>query len=65
MNVPDAYDQFLSRERRQQKWLDSLPKCGICGEPIQDEHCYLINDEFVCPVCLDRDFRKDTDDYVQ
>ena len=65
MNIPDNYDQFLEKERREKAWLDSLPVCEICGKPIQDEHLYLINDEFVCPACLDRDFRKDTDDYVE
>ena len=46
-------------------YLESLPVCERCGEPIQDEHLYLINDEFVCQECLDRDFRKDTNDYVK
>lgn len=61
----DPVRDFEQHDREQAKWLAKLPKCGICGEPIQDEHMYLINDEFVCPDCLDRDFRKDTDDYVE
>ena len=65
MNIPDNYDQFSEKERREKAWLDSLPVCETCCKPIQDEHLYLINDEFVCQKCLDRDFRKDTDDYIQ
>lgn len=51
MNVPDAYDQFLSRERRQQKWLDSLPKCDHCGKPIQDEYYFNVYGETYCGKC--------------
>ena len=64
MNIPDNYDQWEAHERDIEQQLEELPVCEICGEPIQDEHLYLINDEFVCQKCLDRDFRKDTDDYV-
>ena len=64
MNIPDVYDLWEAHDREQAKRLERLPVCEICGEPIQDEHLYLINDEFVCPACLERDFRKDTEDYV-
>lgn len=64
MNIPDAYDLWEDHEREQEQELERLPFCEICGNPIQDDHLYLINDEFVCPACLERDFRKDVDDYV-
>lgn len=65
MNIPDNYDLWESHEREQAKRLQKLPVCEVCGNPIQDEHLFLINDEFVCTECLIRDFRKDTDDYVE
>lgn len=61
----DPVSDFHAHDRQQTKRLAQLPVCSICGEPIQDEHLYLINDEFVCPACLDRDFKKDVDDYVE
>lgn len=61
----DPVADFEMHNRAQTKRLAQLPACSICGEPIQDEHLYLINDEFVCPDCLDRDFKKDVDDYVE
>ena len=64
MITPDNYSQWEANEQEQEKRLAELPVCSVCSEPIQDEHLYLINDEFICPECLDRDFRKDTDDYV-
>lgn len=60
----DPVADFVNHDREQAKRLERLPVCEVCGNPIQDEHLYLINDEFVCPACLERDFRKDTDDYV-
>lgn len=65
MYVPDNYDLWEAHDREQTKRLERLPVCERCGEPIQDEHLYLINDEFVCLDCLDRDFKKRTDDYVE
>ena len=65
MNIPDNYDLWEAHDRQQAKQLEELPVCEICGEPIQDDHLYLINDEFVCPDCLDREFKKRTDDYVE
>lgn len=61
----DPVADFDRYDREQADQLAKLPVCEICGEPIQDEHFYLINDEFVCPECLKRDFRKDTEDYVE
>lgn len=65
MNIPDNYDLWEAHEQEQERQLEKLPVCEVCGNPIQDEHLYLINDEFVCPACLERDFRKETDDYVE
>lgn len=61
----DPLDDFNRLDREQAEYLESLPVCERCGEPIQDEYLYLINDEFVCQECLDRDFKKETDDYTE
>ena len=61
----DPLDDFDRHDREQAKELEKLPACEICGEAIQGEYLYLINDEFICPDCLDRDFKKRTDDYVE
>lgn len=61
----DPLDDFNRLDREQTEWLQKLPVCEICGEAIQDEKLYVINDEFVCPACLERDFKKRTDDYAE
>lgn len=48
-------------DRDREKELDKSPKCADCGEPIQDEHCYLINDEPICEDCLKSHYRKRTE----
>jgi formylmethanofuran dehydrogenase subunit E len=49
------YDADIERER------EKLPKCSECDNPIQDEHCYLINDEPICEDCLKSHYRKRTE----
>ena len=56
MYVPDVYDQWEQREKKQQSELDELPKCYYCDEPIQEEYCYEINDELICVDCLNENF---------
>lgn len=60
----DAYADFLAHDAEREAWLSKLPVCEICGHPIQDEHFYEINDEPVCEKCLDRHFRRETDNYI-
>ena len=55
----DFYDAVLTAE------LNKLPKCYECGEPIQDDNCYEINDELICPECLDNNHKKWTEDYTE
>lgn len=45
----------------QNEKLKKLPVCSVCGEHIQDDHYYLINDENICPDCLENEFRKEID----
>lgn len=55
----DPLDDFASHDREQAKRLERLPKCDICGEPIQDDHFYLIDGYNFCPGCLEDHFRKE------
>lgn len=51
MNIPDNYDQFLEKERREKAWLDNLPKCDRCRKPIQDEYRFNVYGEIYCEKC--------------
>ena len=43
---------------KQEKQLSKLPKCADCGERVQDDFYFEINDEVICPDCLDSHYRK-------
>ena len=57
----DPIADFLRHDREQERKLNRLPKCDICGEPIVGEHYYLIHKDRVCQECLDENYRMDTD----
>lgn len=65
MYSDDPIRDFERRERRRQAWLDTLPVCAECNRPIQDEECFEINGELICPECLEVNHKKRTDDYVE
>ena len=37
MSMNDPLDDFYKNDYEKTKWLESLPKCDSCGEPIQDD----------------------------
>lgn len=53
----DPLDDFARLDREQARWLEQLPVCDVCGEPIQDDHYYQICGENICPDCLEH-FKK-------
>lgn len=65
MNVPDVYDQWKAHEQKQERRLSQFPECDYCHKPILDEHYFEINGDVMCEKCLNNNFRKDTDDYVE
>ena len=54
----ERMDAELASERRR------LPVCDDCGEPIEGEYTFLINDSYICIDCLHRNYRKHTDDLM-
>lgn len=61
----DPIADFDAYDREQAKEMDKLPRCEHCGEPIQDEYFYLIGDEAYCADCLESEFCKRTEDYIE
>jgi hypothetical protein len=48
----DPVRDFARHDAEQEAWVDSLPKCEWCGEPIQDEEYYEIEGAYVHLDCL-------------
>ena len=38
----------------QEAAMESLPRCEECGQRIEDECCYVINDEPICETCIEQ-----------
>lgn len=60
-------DPFADLDR----WLDEqerieakLPRCSECGESIHDDNYYEIDGKIYCQKCLDENFLRNTDDYM-
>lgn len=58
----DPVADFDAWDTEQNKRLEQLPVCCYCTEHIQQDHYFLINDEVICPDCMDSYFRKEVDD---
>ncbi len=58
----DPAADFDRWEAEQNKWLSERPVCADCDEPIQDDHCFEINGEYICPRCMEDLHRRDVED---
>lgn len=63
-NVVDNLDLYNRHEAEQERWLKKRPVCADCNQHIQDEKFYLINDEAICPDCMEC-YAHWTDDYIE
>lgn len=61
----NPHADFDRWEAEREAELERLPECTYCGDKIQDDYLYEINDELICERCLRENFRKETNDYVK
>ena len=54
------YDRF---DAEREAALELLPVCCECGERIEDDFCFQINDEIICEDCMEQ-YRKFTTDLM-
>lgn len=49
----DVYDLWQAREFERDRWLERLPKCFHCGEPVQQEMAVNLRDYgWLCEECI-------------
>lgn len=58
----DNYDRWEAHDSEQERKLQKLPICSECGERIMTDALYEINDEYICPDCMEKNHKKWTDD---
>lgn len=61
----DPVADFALWDAEQQKRLNRLPECANCGETITEDYFYEIEGVQVCPDCMDSDYRRYMDDYIE
>ena len=61
----DPHKDFDRWDNEQTTALERLPVCSYCDNHIQDDFLYEINDAVICQECLNDNFRKSVDDYVE
>lgn len=61
----DPCADFDRWDAEQQMELEKRPECADCGQYVQDDHYYLINDEVICPDCLEAGYRKEIEEYIE
>ena len=60
----DPVADFERHDAEQQKQLDKLPTCSICGEHIQDYYSFEISNELLCEECMNDLYRVHTDEFI-
>ena len=60
----DNYDLWYAHDSQLESQLRVLPECCECGEKIQDEYLFEINDEYICERCMESNHRKCVDDLI-
>ena len=62
--IMDNYQKWLAHDNEIETVLTKRPVCDECGEHIQDEYCYEINGDIICPECMKDNHRKWTEDII-
>lgn len=60
----DPIADFNRRDREQAAWEDSLPKCAICHEPL-DDYIWAINGQILCEFHAEKKYRQNVEDYMR
>lgn len=61
----DPIADFHRYDAEQQRQLERCPKCDYCDKHITEETYYDLDGDIVCEDCLDRHFKRFTEDYIQ
>lgn len=61
----DPHADFDRHDREQSEWLDTLPVCCRCGEPIQTDKLFDIDGDLYCEDCGESEFMHSTENYIR
>lgn len=61
----DPIADFHNHDRKQHEWIKQRPVCSECGHEIQEEFAFHINDEWVHVECMNTNYLKSVEDYIE
>lgn len=56
---------FTAHDHMKARYLNALPVCEACGEPIDADHYYNVYGEYYCDDCMEKVFRHDIEDFLE
>lgn len=63
--IPDYTELHAMHEAKLEEKIRKYPKCDLCGQYITDDQFYDIDGNYFHKECLDIEYLKDTDDYME
>lgn len=63
--IPDYNDLHREYEAEQERRFEMRPRCCSCEKIISEDFYFLINDKIYCEDCLNDEFGRSTDDYME
>ena len=63
--MPDYNDLYAMHEAEQERRLAMYPVCDCCKEHITDDTYYEIDGKIYCEDCLNDEFGRSTEDYLE
>ncbi len=61
----DPLADFARHDAEQCEAEKKLPKCDYCNKPITDDFLFDFNGDIICERCLNDNFKKPVDDYIE
>lgn len=61
----DPVADYARHCKAQEEEEKRLPRCHKCKRRISDDYLYHIYGEILCEECLNKEYRKDTEDFIE
>jgi hypothetical protein len=61
----DPLDDFDYLDRRQAEREARLPQCEKCGNPIDDDIYFEVENEILCEECMHDRYARSTEDFIR
>ena len=64
MFTDDPIADFNRYDAKQERAMQRYPKCACCGKRITDDYLFYIEGNTICEVCVEDEYKRNTDDFI-